>query len=192
MVKQVPSIIRRLRLISAFKGYNPGLLDCVDFSTDPEIHVVDDDVLKVSRFAGNTENLNGAFTALNPSQKLICLLSIDNKLMRSVPDGIADCALSDDRQFAFIEFKSNAQGNTLTSIRETYEKAISQIEHTLSIFKQKIEVVGLDFIELADVVGIVVVSSTFPRMNAMEQNYVVDFALRTGVELSFDNEMMFS
>lgn len=182
----VPAAVKRLRLSRAFRGYSPGILECINISNNTKIYVIDDDILKVSRFAEESEMAYGGFCAENTETNDIILLPIDNCLMSNIPDGIADCAIFDERLFAFVEFKAKAQGNSPQSREDTYRKAISQIENTLSIFTRLINMVKLNFAEEIEIIGVVVVSPKFPRSNATEQNLMTEFILRNGLELSFE------
>ncbi len=188
----VPEAVSNLKLVLAFKGHSVALMDCITTTTDSVAYVIDDDIVKVSRFATYEEALSGGLVANNDENHDLHLLAIDNKLMANIPGGIADCALFDKDTFLFVEFKLNAQGYSEKGIADTYEKAISQIEHTISIFKEKIAKTSVDFAAATQVMGIVIVSNIFPRQRAMEQNYKVKFGQRTGLELSFEPRYVFS
>lgn len=188
---EVPKAISNLRLRMAFRGHAVDVLDCVETKSEEVVYVVDDDELKVSRFADAEALLSGCFVGVNPAERDLHLLSIDNKLVKSPAGGIADCALFHADLFALIEFKSNAEGNSLESVVYTYEKAISQLEHTLNIFRAKLTAIGIDFLRATEIVCHVVVAPIFPRRSAMEMNYSLAFAMRNGVELSFDNQRSF-
>ena len=188
----IPQAIQNLRLVSAFKCYHPDITSLIDSSTDSFLYVVDDEAMKVSRLASKEEGEMNGFIAENPQNNSVFLLPIDHKLLNSLPGGVADCALFDEKTFAFIEFKTNASGNSSNSIEYTYNKAVSQIENTLGVFKSCIDNVHLDFLKTIRVMAYVVVSPMFPRANATEQNLIVDFATHTGLELSFDPYHKFS
>lgn len=188
----IPQAIQNLRLVSAFKCYHPDITSLIDSSTDSFVYVVDDEAMKVSRLASKDEGEAYGFIAENAQNDPVFLLPIDHKLLDSLPGGVADCALFDENTFAFIEFKTNALGNNHKSIEDTYKKAVSQIENTLAVFKSCIASAHLDFLKTTQVMAFVVVSHMFPRANATEQSQIVDFALRTGLELSFDPYHKFS
>lgn len=191
MTPHIPEEISNLRLIGAFKGLAVDVMDCIVESDANAIYVVDDDMTKSSRLASSQEVEAGGFTAHNPERKRLHLLSIDNKLMSNVAGGIADCALFSKEIFSLLEFKTNAEGHSQASIDETYEGAIRQIRNTLEIFTERLRHVGIDFTTRIDVTPHIVVSPKFPRSNAMEQNYMVEFFDTTGVELSFEDSQVF-
>lgn len=188
----VHQAIQNLRLVSAFKCYHPDITSLIDSSTDSFVYVVDDEAMKVSRLASKEEGETYGFIAENACNTPMFLLPIDHKLLDSLPGGVTDCALFDEKTFAFIEFKTNASGNSSNSIEYTYNKAVSQIENTLAVFKSCMANAHLDFLKTIRVMAFVVVSPMFPRANATEQSLTVDFATRTGLELSFDPNHKFS
>lgn len=188
----VPQAISNLQLRRAFRGYAAELMDCVETRSDAVVYVIDDNDRGISCFAGAEAAVSGCFIGLNPANHELHLLSIDNGLFKSPEGGVADCALIHADLFAFVEFKSNAEGKTQDSVTYTYEKAISQLEHTLEMFNAKLADIGLDFRKAVEVVCHIIVSPIFPRQSAMEMNYCMRFAIDNGVQLSFDNQRIFS
>lgn len=188
---EVPQAISNLRLRMAFRGHAVDVLDCVETKADPAVYVVDDEDLKISRFADADVLAAGCFVGMNPAERDLHLFAIDNKFIKSPEGGVADCALFHADLFALIEFKSNAEGRTIESVVYTYEKAISQLEHTLEMFKAKLTAIGIDLLRATEIVCHVVVAPIFPRRNAMEMNYSLAFAMRNGVELSFESQREF-
>ncbi len=188
---EVPQAISNLRLRMAFRGHAVDVLDCVETKSEPTVYVVDDDELKISRFADAGALLTGCFVGVNPDERDLHLFAIDNKFVKSPEGGVADCALFHADLFALIEFKSNAEGRTTESVVYTYEKAISQLERTLDMFRTKLNAIGTDLLKATETVCHVVVAPTFPRSSAMEMNYSLGFAMRNGVELSFESQREF-
>lgn len=186
----IPDAVRQLHLCSAFKGYAIRLMDCVTFSNDVIVYVKDNDSTHISEFT-NAKVYKDVFVANNPQQTNICLLSIDHKLINNHPGGIADCAVFNTDIFCFVEFKTNAGGRSLESVDKTYESAISQIENTLMLFMDKINAAHAD-LGVVDVMCHIVVAPKFPRNSSMEQNYMVAFATKWKIELSFENNRSFS
>ena len=188
----IPEAVKQLHLCSAFRGYAIPLIDCVSCSDDTVIYVKDNDETHISEFSTDANNEN-VFVGDNPQQTNICLLSIDHKLTNNHPGGIADCAVFNTEIFCFVEFKTNAEGRSLTSVEKTYEAALSQIENTLRLFVEKINSAHVDiYKKVKEVVCHIVVASKFPRNLAMEQNYMVAFATKWRIELSFENYQSFS
>lgn len=187
----IPEAVKQLRLCYAFRGFSARVMDCVSCSDDAVIYVKDNDTTHISELT-TLNDYENAFVGYNPKQTNICLLAIDHKLINNYSGGVADCAVFNTEMFSFVEFKTNAQGQTLVSVESTYESAISQIESTLRLFENKVKEVGVDLYEVVDVVCHIVVSPKFPRNSAMEQNYMVAFADKWKMELSFENNQAFS
>jgi len=188
----IPLAVKKLHLCTAFKGFAVPLMDCVCSSDEVVIYVRDNDETRISELTDEVDYEN-VFIGENPHRTNICLLSIDHKLIDNHPGGIADCAVFNTDIFCFVEFKTNAEGRTLESVEKTYQSAISQIENTLQLFVDKIRLAHADLYEaVKDVVCHVVVASKFPRDLAMEQNYMVAFAEKWKLELSFENIRSFS
>ena len=91
--------------------------------------------------------------------------------------------------FHFVEFKTNAICQSDAGVEETYEKAIQQLISTLELFKEVLAKVKIDFLEKLHVECHVIVSSVFPRNNASEMTKAWIFAQKTGISLSFENEI---
>ena len=173
----IPEAIRQLRLCTAFKGYAVPLMDCISCSDDIVVFVRDNDETRISELTDWVDNEN-VFIGNNPQRTNICLLSIDHKLIDNYPGGIADCAVFNTDIFCFVEFKTNAEGRSLTSVEKTYQSAIQQIENTLELFEDKIKATHADLYQaVKEVVCHIVVASKFPRNLAMEQNYIVSFLI---------------
>ena len=101
---------------------------------DSRLLVIDDDADQISKFSDSEDDEPRALVVLNEKNKLIVLLAIDHKLIDNHPGGITDCAVFDDEQLEFVEFKTNAYGNSEESIRDTFEKACDQLKETLTVF----------------------------------------------------------
>lgn len=128
--------IDRIKLDEAFASetYLP-FNECWTVSMDSELMVIDDDDLKYSRFTVDSEDAQKALMVVNEKNKQIVLLSIDNKLIKEHQGGICDCALFDDKQFRFVEFKTNAYGNSTEQVCETFDKATSQLKETIHVLR---------------------------------------------------------
>ena len=160
--------------------------------TDSRLLVVDDDETKISRFSDDKDDEERALVIVNNSNKIITLLSIDNKLIDNHPGGIADCAVFDETKLEFVEFKTNAYGNSDESIIDTFDKACGQLNETLIVFKNKLQAVGIDLFNVMAVECRIVVAHRFPRATATKQDYRMQFANKTGgIDLYFEKLVKF-
>ena len=181
--------IDKLKMDEAFaqETYRP-FNECWTVRMDKELLIVDDDEQKFSRFSDNLEEGNKALMIINEKNKQIVLLSIDNKLIASHPGGITDCALFDTEQFRFIEFKTNAYGNSEKAVHDTFEKASHQLIETIHVFADKMEKVGIHFEDATVISCHIVVSHSFPKSKAMKQEFQLAFAEETGYALDFSEK----
>lgn len=179
--------IDNLRLDEAFAtGTLRPFNECWTVRMDRELMIVDDDTEKCSRFSNNEEELQKALLVINENHREIVLLSIDNKLIRDHEGGIADCALFDDNQFRFVEFKTNAYGNSNEAVRDTFDKATGQLKETIRVFKDKLQKVNIKFEDAVTLSCHIVISHRFPKSRAIKQEYQMSFAdENNNIELSF-------
>ena len=188
----IPNAVKRLKLVSAFKGYNPGILDCIEISSSDQIMIVDDE--ECTHTSTSKEDASRCCLCFNPNQNEIVVLPLDKKLIKQRQGGMADGAAFDENKFAFLEFKDQALGNTAEAVEGTYTKAASQLSAALNLFSDKLkdETVAIDFINTVNVICHIIVSEKFPRASALEQNMMLSFALsNNGVGLSFEREVRF-
>ena len=150
--------------------------ECWTVRMDSELMVIDDDEKKYSRFTDNLDDVQKALLVINENNKQIVLLSIDNKLIKDHEGGIADCALFDDKQFHFVEFKTNAYGNSEQSVRDTFDKATSQLKETILVFNDRLQKVDIQFEDAVALSCYIVVSQRFPKSRAIKQEYQISFA----------------
>lgn len=183
--------ISNLRLCSAFKDLACDILSCIEVDNSSHVYIIDDTEHKYSCFIKSDEVVLDCFCGININNYNLHLLAIDNKLMTNIPGGIADCALFNSDHFVLIEFKTNAEGNTQASVEYTYQKAIDQLKNTIKIFSARLKKVQIDFYKHINIVPHIVVASKFPRSQAMEQNYAIQFANDTFLELNFENSHEF-
>lgn len=169
--------IDQIKLDEAFatETYLP-FNECWTVRMDSVLMVIDDDEEKFSRFTDNPDDDQKALMVINENNREIVLLSIDNKLIKEHVGGICDCALFDDKQFRFIEFKTNAYGNSTEQVRETFDKATSQLRETIHVFRDKLQKVDIAFGDVVTLSCHVVVSQRFPRSRAVKQEYQISFA----------------
>lgn len=169
--------IDSLRLDEAFAtNTNRPFNECWTVRMDSKLVVIDDDEEKCSRFTNNFDDQQKALLVINKNNRQIVLLSIDNKLIKNHEGGIADCALFDDKQFHFVEFKTNAYGNSSEQVRETFDKATSQLKETIRVFRDRLQNVNVVFEDAVTLSCNVVVSQRFPKSRAIKQEYQISFA----------------
>ncbi|MFC2710275.1 hypothetical protein [Hoylesella oralis] len=182
--------IDRLKLDKAFvqNTFRP-FNACWTVRMDSELLVVDDDIEKYSCFSDNPDDKLRALIVINKQNKEIVLLSIDNKLITNCKGGIADCALFDEKQFNFIEFKTNAFGHSENAVRDNFDKAKKQLKNTIKVFVDRLNNVGIQFIGVITLSCHIVVSHSFPKSKAVKQEYQLAFADETGIELKFSEKI---
>lgn len=179
--------IDRLRLDEAFSGkfVHTPLDKCWKAKCDEKLLIIDDIEGSTSRFATDNDDVGKALMIINENKREIILLAIDHQLLTNYPGGEADCAVFDERQFRFVEFKTNAKGN----LKGNFDKATRQLTNTIKVFTDKLQNVGVSFRDSVTLSCHVVVSNSFPRSQAAMQNYQFEFATDTGgILLSFDSE----
>lgn len=182
--------IDRLRLNEAFtkKMLHHAFDECWTVKCNELLLVVDDDKSKVSRFGTDSEDIGKGLLVFNEQKHEIVLLSIDNQLLKGVQGGVADCALFDDKQFRFVEFKMNAEGRSLKAARNTLIEAGQQLKNTIHIFSEKEKVIKVDFENAVTLSCHIVLSRNYPATQSAIQDYQMAFATETGIYLSFDSE----
>lgn len=156
---------------------------------DSELLVIDDDDTHATRFSDDDDDVGRVLMVINEKNKEIVFFSIDNMLVASRQGGITDGALFDIEQFHFIEFKTNALGNSEQAVFDTFDKAVGQIRDTIKVFVEKFEPQGVNLTDVRKVYGHVVVSERFPRTRATRQDYCLCFFDETGIELSFSDKL---
>ena len=75
-----------------------------------------------------------------------------------------------------MEFKTNAYGNSTEQVRETFDKATSQLKETIHVFKDRLQKVDIKFEDAVVLSCHVVVSQRFPKSRAVKQEYQISFA----------------
>ena len=113
----------------------------------------------------------------------------DKQLLKNIQGGIADCALFDDKQFRFVEFKTNAEGRTEKAATNTFDKATCQLKNTIRLFCDSLQRVAVKFEDAVTLGCHIVLPRTFPVSHSLMQDYQIAFATDTdGIMLSFDSE----
>ena len=181
--------IDQLRLDEAFTGkmLHRAFNECWTVKCDELLLIVDDDKSQTSRFGDENDNRDKALAVINENRREIVLLSIDNQLLKAIEGGVADCALFDDKQFRFVEFKTNAEGKTPKSVRKTFDRATQQLKNTIRIFKDSMNTVDVQFEDAVAIRCHVVLSHSFPDSRSIMQAYRLEFGTDTNIPLSFDS-----
>lgn len=186
----MPPFLQDLQLEVVFTSYCSNILPHVLTSNRDE-HVVDPDngsgSVFVSPMVGQLEEQTGRFFKINNPAKIpFSVLQIDHCIISTNEVNKCDCAIVDDAELSFIEFKTNATNTTTKGFRRNTNKAITQLKFTLSIFQQELNRLGLDLDTLRQVDCYVCFYQGYPRHTASEMNYCAEFSLDTGYALSFD------
>lgn len=183
--------IDRLHLDEAFteKMLHRAFNECWTVKCDELLLVVDDDETKVSRFGASDEDIERGLLVFNENKREIVLLSIDNQLLKSVQGGVADCALFDDKQFRFVEFKTNAEGKSDKAVRKTLEKAGKQLSNTIRIFSDSLKSVNVEMTDAVVMSCHIVLTKNFPIAHSTIQDYVLEFMQdNNGMNVAFSSE----
>lgn len=131
-------IIDDLKLAESFAQSHKPFDECWTVRMDSELLVIDDDQTHATRFSNDPDDAGRALLVVNAKNKEIVLLSIDNKLVANRKGGITDGALLDMEQFHFIEFKTNAMGNSTQAVYDTFDKAVGQLRETIKVFVERL------------------------------------------------------
>lgn len=189
----LPQSIADLHLMQAFKGYAVPISQCIKSSTDEMIFVADKEQERYSDFvtSHSIEYLLGkVMTIHNEQQKEIILIQIDNKLIsNSSSQPRCDCAIADKETFHFVEFKTNALGNTDNAYSQTYETAMRQLSASIQLFVDKTKQIGFPLKDRRKLSAHICTSVRFPRIQTSEIGYAVKFGLLEHLPLYFDNEI---
>lgn len=196
MLAVLPQPIADLHLMQAFKGYIVPISQCVKSSTDEMIFVADLEQEHYSDFVTlhSKEYLLGkVMTIYNEHQKEIVLLQIDNKLISSSSSQPrCDCAIADKEAFRFVEFKTNALGNTENAYSQAYETAMSQLSASIQLFADKTKQIGFPLKDRRKLSAHICTSIRFPRIQTSEIGYAVKFGLLEHLPLYFDSKLLIS
>lgn len=184
-------MLSRLRLNHAFKGYNTPD-ECLEFRTDDIAYISDDEKTGISCFMPLDGDHGRCLKVLNHTNREFALLCIDHKLLNGLEGGVADCGVFDDRTFWLTEFKCNAQGNSDGAVKDTYNTAIAQLKHTVKVFKEREDAIGVDFVSTSNLRCNIVTAHAFPSASALEMELAVGFATEMfGLTLDFKRSIKF-
>ena len=190
----LPQSIADLHLMQAFKGYAVPISQCIKSSTNEMIFVADKEQERYSDFVASQSieyKLGKVLIIHNEQLKEIVLIQIDNKLISSSSSQPrCDCAIADDKKFCFVEFKTNAIGNTEDAYSQTYKTAMKQLSKSIQLFADKTQQVGFPLKDRRKLSAHICTSLRFPRIQTSEIGYAVKFGLLEHLPLYFDNEII--
>ena len=169
-----------LLLESVLSSYSKNVCDYILHSNQSE-HIVDIEGIGMSYFVtdeiGKEEDATEKyFEVLNESNKDFALLQIDNGIIKTCETKKCDCAIADDTNLCFIEFKANAISTNTNQVRKNYRKAMQQLGTTISIFKSGLSSLGKDLDSLRELEAYVCFRRGYPRVTSSEINYQVEFS----------------
>lgn len=183
-----PEAVKNLKLKWAFKGVTSALEQYYTVVYDKEFFIEDDTTCSKRTIVVQTPSQNKYCKVSNEKGTEAVVLAIDNALIPHHKGGIADGAVFNTNDFHFVEFKTNAQGNSVKAVEEIYQKAMQQLKSTIDLFQKQLQKANIEFTETINVECHMVVAMNFPRHNAAEMTYALAFATETnGIPLSFEN-----
>ncbi len=139
---EIPQSVQNLKLCYAFRGYKQKVEDCITVTTATGFFIEDSPESKCTVIVEHASE-DKKCKVINLSSSEAVLLAIDNRLISNRE--IADGAVFNTSDFHFIEFKTNAEGNSDKAVSDTYDKAISQLKSTMDLFESNLSAVGIDF-----------------------------------------------
>lgn len=188
----IPSYLADLDIPQVFAPYTSTPSKYLQVSNQSE-HVVDSVDCGISGFVtasfGQTENLAMKFFAVeNPTSRPYALLQIDNGFIQTTATKKCDCAIANDNDICFIEFKANATSKETSVINANYRKAIEQLSTTIGLFNAHYAKKGLDLRKIRKTEAYVCFRAGYPKSTSSQMNYKVRFMSQTGISLSFERK----
>ena len=187
----IPAFLQDLSLPVALSAYCSNVDPYIWQSSNVKEHVVDLERGGVSCFVapsqGQAEDAAGKyFEVRNPNRKDFALLQIDHGIVNTNITK-CDCAIVDNKELCFIEFKTNATSTKPASLKHNYKKAMRQLRATIKYFAVGIRVAGKELTSLRSIEAYVCFRHGFPRKSAAEMGYQTEFAKKNnGCPLSFE------
>lgn len=184
----IPSFLTDLYLESVFEKYSSKVERYIQCSEKSE-YIVDSEKGKISGFVtnhfGQDEYLSEKyFHVENPSLKQYALLQIDRGIIKTNDIPKCDCAIANDNDLCFIEFKANATSENSSVIDRNYQKAMLQLATTISIFDSYNYTKG-NIRNLRNVEAFICLRQGYPRNKSSQMNYRISFAETNKIPLSF-------
>ena len=214
VANNVPTPIKRLRLVSSLDSCGRGLINQdgshnYEETSDASFSVCDvheeENDKNLTRIAIDGDDFEKAFDIENPNQRLIVVLPFDQEIITAphyVQGGIADCGLLTIKELTFVEFKTNMTSVNIDTIKERYEKAMSQLWHTYEVIKDRCKTKNIDVDSLVEIDFFIVNDKMFAqrvnqclpvKISATQQAYQTQFQKeRNGYPLLFDTKRVFA
>ncbi len=193
----IPQEVQRLRLVTALSGCGGGVDLCLKESTESEMSVFDDDILRYSDWIIGDANSPKVFVAHNGGHKNLVLLPLDNRIVsghKVTEGGVADCAILTMSDMSFIEFKTNVVSNSVGNIESKTNDAIKQLWNTFNvIIAPRCAKKGIDISKLVNVEFFIVFNKDLDVTGTMASrlNLQMEFKKNYNYSLFFENEKNF-
>ena len=160
--------------------------ECLTFSNREKFHIVENELTQKCVIKDESTN---SFRIINPTQKNIHLLVIDNCFFTSQDtQKRCDCIVFDDRYFCFIELKLDL--SKTKQISERRKEARDQLGATIEFFRST---VNSKFLDLKPEAYIVLpIREVHPKHSASRSEVAVAFLEKYGVPLLEKAEKDFS
>lgn len=187
----IPTYLNDLRLNQILSTYTTNVEPYLQSSNKGE-HIVDSETSGISGFVtttfGQPEDLaQKYFDVRNPHGRDFCLLQIDHAAINTNATEKCDCAVMNDTDLSFIEFKANATSTKPKQVKKNYKKAMRQLKKTIGIFRTGAAALGENLLSQRTVDAYICFRKGYPRITTSEMTYRVNFAGQTGgIPLSFD------
>lgn len=188
----IPSYLSNLDLSKVFAAYTSTPCKYMQTSVKDE-HIVDSASKGVSGFVSNSfgqvEDCAKKFFAIeNPTGRPYALLQIDNGLIQTNETKKCDCAVVNDTDICFIEFKANAVVDTTKAVRTNNRKAMAQLVTTIGLFNTYYSAKGTNLKKLRNTEAYICFREGYPKSTSSQMNCKVRFMCQTGISLSFERK----
>jgi len=186
-----PQCIDDLCLEEVFRTYSSKVQQFIIVS-DKDEHIVDSfsagKCVFVAESIGMDENdAQKHFEVKNPSGNEYALIQIDNGIIRrKAPVKRCDCAISNDKELCFIEFKTNVISANEKVQTSNYMDAIIQLSTTIKLVLSGLQSLGKDLLSIRNVEAYICFRKGYPSTTSTQMDYKVSFAKsNNGIPLSF-------
>lgn len=123
--------IETTKMLDSLKTYFPHIEEkaCLEYRKDKDFEILDDRRCYIVE-------TNGQFQVINPIEKTIGFLAVDNCLFDSSQASRADCIIFDEKVICFIELKHCKKKN----ISKSRQKANKQLKAIIQWFQSHIQI----------------------------------------------------
>lgn len=163
-----------------------------EHSIRSNVYICDNPEIGHSVFVTQTGDIkhDKSFFIKNRSHKDIFLLHIDGVLFSRYTK--CDCSIIVEKEFYFIEMKTNALNTTMKAIKTNYNKAKNQLYNTIILFIKVFKNIGVDLNKETNLKAFAVFNRTVPKDSAQQKKISVSFMKKTGgIPLLFENSAKF-